>query len=202
MVDNTDLILPLLTFDSEEDFYYLQILQRKKENELLNSNSRVVKNYYIYSAQYLMDRMDEIRGLCDLFNARASIRLNRRNSRIVALKTFQVLSGQTINQDWKSAKAAYDRACGQNHNEKKKRWILDFDDNISLSDGSVLFDQMQKRIKPIRPEGNSLLALIPSKSGIHIISNPFDLKAFEVYKKEFPEFSLHKDNPTNLYIPD
>lgn len=32
MVDNLRLILPFLKFESEDDFYYLQILQRKKEN--------------------------------------------------------------------------------------------------------------------------------------------------------------------------
>ena len=47
MVDNLDKILPLLKFESEDDFYYLQILQRKKENPQLGSNSRVIKNYYI-----------------------------------------------------------------------------------------------------------------------------------------------------------
>lgn len=31
-MDNIDKILPFLKFESEDDFYYLQILQRKKEN--------------------------------------------------------------------------------------------------------------------------------------------------------------------------
>jgi hypothetical protein len=32
MVDNFEKIIPLLKFDSEDDFYHLQILMRKKEN--------------------------------------------------------------------------------------------------------------------------------------------------------------------------
>jgi len=32
MKNNLNAILPLLTFGSEDDFYYLQILQRKKDN--------------------------------------------------------------------------------------------------------------------------------------------------------------------------
>ena len=43
-VDCLDLVKDLLVFESEDDFYFLQILQRKKENALLGSNSRVIKN--------------------------------------------------------------------------------------------------------------------------------------------------------------
>ncbi len=32
MIDNIEKILPLLNFETSDDFYYLQILQRKKEN--------------------------------------------------------------------------------------------------------------------------------------------------------------------------
>jgi len=53
MIDNLDKIKPLLNFESEDDFYYLQILQRKKENPELGSNSRVIKNYYIKSVEEL-----------------------------------------------------------------------------------------------------------------------------------------------------
>jgi hypothetical protein len=64
MIDNLKLILPFLKFESQDDFYYLQILQRKKENAELGSNSRVIKNYYIKSEEYLLDRYDEIKKLC------------------------------------------------------------------------------------------------------------------------------------------
>ena len=78
-MDNIEKILPFLQFDSEDDFYFLQILQRKKENPQLGSNSRVIKNYYITSQQHLLDKYEEIKKLCEVFNARASIRLNRRS---------------------------------------------------------------------------------------------------------------------------
>ena len=46
-IDNINYVLPFLVFEDRNDFYYLQILQRKKENPQLGSNSRVIKNYYI-----------------------------------------------------------------------------------------------------------------------------------------------------------
>ena len=53
MIDCINHIKDLLVFESADDFYFLQILQRKKENPQLGSNSRVIKNYYITSTQYL-----------------------------------------------------------------------------------------------------------------------------------------------------
>jgi len=62
MIDNIDKIKDLLVFNSEDDFYYLQILQRKKENPQLGSNSRVIKNYYITSYDNLLNKYDEIKN--------------------------------------------------------------------------------------------------------------------------------------------
>ena len=39
---------------------------------------------------------------------------------------------------------------------------------------------------------------IPSKSGIHLITNPFNLAKFSL---KWPRIEIHKNNPTNLYIP-
>lgn len=89
MVDNFDIIKPLLTFSSEDDFYYLQILQRKKENNTLNSNSRVIKNYYISSLDYLENRKEEITTLCTVFNARACLRLQPRSYKKVAFRAMR-----------------------------------------------------------------------------------------------------------------
>ena len=51
MVDNFDLIKPLLTFDDQEDFYYLEVLKRSKDgNKAAGDNHcRLVKDFFIYS---------------------------------------------------------------------------------------------------------------------------------------------------------
>lgn len=124
MVDNLDKILPLLKFESEDDFYYLQILQRKKENPQLGSNSRVIKNYYIKSEQHLINRYEEIKKLCEVFNARASIRLNKRSFEKVGFKTMVNLSNTIMNKEYKFLPKSYDRACGLGHNDKEKNGFL------------------------------------------------------------------------------
>jgi len=194
MTDNIDKILPFLKFESEDDFYYLQILQRKKENPQIGSNSRVIKNYYIKSQQYLLDRYDEIKTLCQVFNARASIRLNKRSFEKTGFKTMENLANTMMNREYSFLMKSYDRACGLLNNDKDKKWILDLD---FVPYGQEHLD-IKEFIEPISPEGNKLLAVIESKNGVHLITKPFNTEEF---RKKYPHIEIHKDNPTNLFIP-
>ena len=192
-IDNFDKVIPLLTFDTPDDFYFLQILQRKKENELLGSNSRVIKNYYIKSIDHLLKRKQEIIDLCTIFNARAMFRLNRRSFFKVSLKSIQNIANTIANSEHEHALKQYDRACGQGHNETKAKWILDIDDIGRASNDIILFAERQ-----CEPEGDKFITIIPSKNGYHIITYPFNLEKF---KLQYPEIEVHKDNPVNLFIP-
>jgi hypothetical protein len=194
MIDNINIILPLLKFESKDDFYYLQILQRKKENSEIGSNSRVIKNYYITSIEYLEERYDEIKQLCHFFNARASIRLNKRSYEKVAFKALQNIANTMSNKEYSFIKKSYDRACGLGHNDVVKKWILDIDiDDWLTSQTEELIDF----IYHLEPVGNKFLTEIPSKSGLHIITTPFNIQEFN---KKYTGIEIHKDNPTNLYI--
>lgn len=193
MVDNIDKILPFLKFESEDDFYYLQILKRKKENPELGSNSRVIKNYYITSQDYLLKHYDEIKKLCEVFNARASIRLNKRSFEKVGFKTMENIAHTMMNREYKFLKASYDRACGLGHNDNQKKWILDIDaENIPV--GIMIFINS---LEP-NPGINKCICTLDSKSGYHLITTPFNMQEF---KEKYSDIEVHKDNPTNLYIP-
>jgi len=194
MIDVFDRVKDLLTFQSEDDFYYLQILQRKKENEQIGSNSRVIKNYYINSLDYLENRYEEIKEVCNLFNARAMLRLNKRSYSKVAFKTMQNIANSMANGEYSFIKKSYDRACGNGHNDKDKKWILDIDGNY---DDEFLME-IETFIETCRPEGGKVLIKLPTKNGIHMITKPFDLSEFNL---RYPMIDIHKDNPINLYIP-
>lgn len=205
MIDNLEKILPYLSFNSNDDFYYLQILQRKKENAQLGSNSRVIKNYYIESAAHLELRYDEIQELCRVFNARASIRLNKRSFEKVGYKAMVNLANTMSNKEFSFLKASYDRACGLGHNDNNKTWIVDIDENEM-----IWLEQIINAIQPCEPTGDKIVMQLPSKSGIHLITKPFNRIQFQNnLKKELAEYKMddeikieiHTDNPTNLYIP-
>lgn len=194
-IDNLDLIIPLLKFESEDDFYYLQILQRKKENPGLGSNSRVIKNYYITSVEYLLKHYEEIKTLCHTFNARAMIRLNKRSFEKVAFKALVNVSNSISNREYSFIKKSYDRACGDGHNENKNNvtWILDFD-NVTLKDIVSYVDFVNKQESS---HNQNIVAVVPSKNGFHIITKRFDIRNVTT---KF-NIDIQKDNPTNLYIP-
>lgn len=194
-IDNIDKVIPFLIFENEGDFYYLQILQRKKENPQLGSNSRVIKNYYIDSVEYLQKHYDEIKMLCEQFNARASIRLNRRNYEKVAYKAMVNIANSMNNREFSFIKKSYDRAVGNGHAEPKdsKTWILDIDGDIN----PTKLNSVKALVNMEQPVGDKILAEIPSKSGIHLITKPFDLRQFRVV---LDDIEIHKDNPTNLYL--
>ena len=194
MTDNIQLILPFLKFESKDDFYYLQILQRKKENAELNSNSRVIKNYYITSEQYLLGRYDEIKKLCEVFNARAMIRLNKRSFEKVGFKCMTNLANTMMNKEYSFLKASYDRACGLGHNDSEKKWILDIDEPFTVE---KLYE-IDCEILKITNSQDKIINYIHSKNGFHIICLPFNTQEFS---QKYPEIEIHKDNPTNLFIP-
>ena len=56
MVNNFISIKSLLTFKEEGDFYFIQILKRKKDNPEMKSDTRVIDNFFVYSG----DDLDKI----------------------------------------------------------------------------------------------------------------------------------------------
>ena len=203
MKNNLELIKPLLKFESADDFYYLQILQRKKDPNPINlptgsnNNARTIKNYYVGSLEYLDKKMPEIIALCDLFNARASIRLNKRSHKKVAFRTLQKIAGILANGEHSHLKTAYSKACGLGHNAGgDKTWVVDLDTPEEIKEDYII--RLVAIIKNIQPVGDKLIEIVPTKSGIHLITKPFNLQTF---KEKGYSMDIHKDNPTNLYIP-
>jgi hypothetical protein len=204
MIDCLEQIKDLLVFESGDDFYYLQILQRKKENPQLGSNSRVIKNYYITSLQYLIDRYDEIKKLCNTFNARASLRLNKRSFEKVGFKALENIANTMQSREYRHLVNSYDRACGLLNNEKNKKWIVDID-----RDDVIWLEQIINSVQECEPDGDKIILQLPTKNGIHLITKPFNVEQFrENFSNELKQYKMgeriidiHKDNPINLYIP-
>lgn len=203
MVDNKEIIKPLLIFPNKDCFYFVQIIQRKKDHkgERLggsNNNSRLIKAYYIKSIDQLEIHWEEMVKLAEVFNARVSINLNPRNFRKAAFHTIQKIANQMSNDVFNEVHKAYNSVCGEYHSEMDKRWILDID-----KEDLPKFDEILQFVQDLHDEiqnrDYNILAVLPTKSGKHIITNPFNLDKFS---KKYPEISVHKNNPVNCYIPD
>ncbi len=197
VVDNFAKIATLLEFDSDDDFYHLQILQRKKEHPELGSNSRVIKTYYIRSKDYLISKHDEITKMCKFFGARAYLNLNRRSLERMAFHNLKKVTDQIMNKDFASVSKSYESVCGAYSCEPNKKWIIDIDwkdwEDESFPAGEVI-DLLRKLQSEASKE--PLIEIIPTKNGVHIITYAFNIEKF---KKEFPMIDIHKDNPTLLF---
>ena len=198
MIDNLELIKPLLNFENEGDFYMLYVFKRKKdqpEGERDNHQSvRTIKTYTVSSVEYLEKRYDEIKQLCEMFKARAYIHVQKQNHNDVALEMIpaivnRIQSGQ-INQ-----KHVFDSVVGQ-LKTYEKRWIVDID----TKDRAEMFAINDLINHECRPDDfNKVEAIIPTKSGFHLITKRFDVMQF---KMSYPDIDIQKKNPTILYIPD
>ena len=198
-VDNMDKILPLLQFESEDDYYFLQVLKRKKDNldpkvkiGGSNNSSRLIRGYNITSQDYLLSRYEEIRGMCELFGARACINLNKRSFRSASLQMMVQLA-QSIQANNFRNSSMWNNVSGRHQPTNDKKWIIDIDNVGRNANEIVLFIERE-----CLPEGLKYITTIPSRSGYHLITIPFDRKKFG---GRFPDIDVHQNSPTNLYIP-
>ena len=205
MIYNFPKVKKFLNFDNEGDFYYLQIIQRKKENPDLSKSEKVIKNYYIENLEYLERKQNEIIKLCDNFNARAYLRLNRRNYKDLTYRMNKLLAKYMHSKQYRATMTIWDKVCGRYHAEDNKLWIIDLDDIVGDEGkkdmGRLCF--LINQLQPVDVE-TKVQAVLPSKNGFHIISTVFNVKRFNelIDKYDFQlDAQIHKDNPTNLYIP-
>jgi len=195
MVDNFKQIEVQLAFPSEDSFYFVQVIQRKKDNPGIkgaNNSSRLIKGYYITSVEHLEREKEEIVLLANHYNARAGINLNRRSFRRIAFQTLQKITDQMMNDDYKSVRRAYNSACGQFAKETDKKWIIDIDDK----EFNCL--ELKKHLFNIDPKGHKIIMILDTPNGLHVISSPFNIQEF---RKKYPDIDIHKNNPTILYVP-
>lgn len=197
MTNNFNHIRNLLKFEKDY-FYFIQIIQRKKENPELGSNNRVIRSYNISSLEKFDKNKDEIITLCETFNARAYIHLNRRKWSKIALECLRHNAELIANEQYDGIKSSFETIIGRNNCEPResKTWIIDID----MNDYNVLnkIGTILNNIKPI--EEDKWIETIPTKNGFHMITRPFNRAEFAKYMQlqgDTPD--IHTDNPTILY---
>lgn len=200
MINNIEHIKPLLNFENEGDFYMLYIFKRKKdqpEGERDNHQSvRTIRSYCIKSIEQLEKRYDEIMVLCEIFKARAYIHIQKQNHKDVALEMMMALA-QRIRDGQHEQQNLFDSVVGQ-LKTYEKRWIVDVDTKNERTTERIV-----NLINGIRPEGNKVEAIIPTKNGYHLITKRFDVMEFKKYMElggDVPD--IQKKNPTLLYYPE
>lgn len=207
MVNNAIKIKMMLSFEDKDDFYFVQVLKRRKDNPDLSRDMVVISNYYIESLEHYDKIVPQIIKICDVENARAYFRLNKRNYKHLSYHMLKRVVEVISSGAYKSLKGSFDSVTGEYHNDKNKTWVVDvdykdFDPNISLttSTNEGILDQLCPLLEKLQREAkrDPLLEILPTKNGLHIITRPFNLQEF---RKSYPKMDIHKDNPCLLYCP-
>lgn len=201
-VDNFDLIESIMDFKNSNEFYFIQIIQRKKDGcdtQIGNNGYRTIKVYYIFSKEQFLRKKDKIKELCISNNARAYIHLNRRNAEEVALQSIQKYAQLVAEGNAYQGYRVWDSACGGTRARGyKPLWVVDADSK----DPEYLRSVMQTINECRGAEDNKIKYVIPTLHGYHIITIGFDSQQLYngLKSKGVDMVDIQKDNPTLLYF--
>lgn len=188
-LDNSEHVIRFVPDEDDGDtFIYTEMLDRGKRKG--NNSHRLVKTFYHRSKAEFREQFPVIKELCDLAGVRACTRLAPRSYRKVGREFTRLVVDTAMSENWAGMKSLYNRACGIVRPERKL-WLLDVD----------YPDAKSEAYRAELEAWAVLVAVIPSKKGLHYITHPFHLDS-EMVSLIPANISVHKDNPTNLYIPD
>lgn len=194
MLDNSTLIAPFVPdTDDGDTFIYTEMLDRGQKKG--NNGNRLVKTFYHRSKEEFWEQLPTIKQLCDMTKTRACTRLAPKSYQKVGKRLGVMTMEAIVAENWAGMKSLYNRACGITP-PNEKLWLFDVD---VVQQNTLEFGKRAK-------EAGHWVATIPSKKGLHYIAKPFDTRIIDEWMRDLlltaSEISLHKDNPTNLYIPD
>ena len=195
MINNFENIKEFLDFHSDDVFYFIQVLKRRKDNPDMKTDVVVVREYFVDNINYLEQKMPDIIDVCTKHNGRATIRLNKRSYKKIATKMLIDIAQKIDADQFKAVKSSFSSMAGTYPSEKNKTWFLDID--IEDMD-KIDFSALEEELNISSPTGEKILKKIPSKTGFHLLVKPFDARQF---KNKFPFIDIKKDSPTNLFIP-
>ena len=208
MTDNFKFIKEFIQsqFDSQfnsfnDEFYMIEIIRRHKDNT--NFKDHKFKTYYIRTIEDLDKYEDDIKTVCNVLNMRAYISVNHKSMKHITLNTIAEYANRVAHDNFDKAYSLFDSCAAKYVEHSKQLWIVDVDkedidiNNISIDD---LVDNYIKVIESCEPK-NKIVAVIPTKSGKHIITHKFNISEFmkRVNNSKQIDGFVKKNNFTLLY---
>lgn len=188
-VDNHELVASLMpATDDGDTFMYTELLNREAKQG--NNHVRVVRTFFHSCREQFLVQWPTIKALADAANVRAYTRLGTRSYKRVGAMFTQMVVEAALVGHWQHMGRIYSSACGRSA-PVAKRWLFDVD--APSADSEALRDWLH--------DHDLLFAVVPSRKGYHLISRPFNAGQNAMTSALPAGVELHKDNPTNLYIP-
>ena len=180
-------------------FYNVVLIGRKKDNPLVIGK---VKSYTINTIYDLDAYQQEIITICDALKVRAYISVNGKSHKQATLNALVKYTNNIAQDCFNNSRGIYDSVVAEFVDREKQLWIIDVDKDDSF-DKSVdeLTDLYIKTIESCKPY-KKIVTVIPTKSGKHIITHPFDSSDFYLKIGELVKLGsnlIKKNDVTLLY---
>ena len=205
LVDNIEKISNLLKF-KENTYYFIQVIQRKKENPDLPKSELQRGFWYITSKKDLEIHLPRIILTCNLYNARAYISLIPRSLEKLGKKCLLEFSKRVLNNSYTNIFSIPQKSALSDETRMpgifpKPYWMIDIDSKDSTYiDNIILYLKSLKII---------IVEKLDTPNGIHIIIEAFNpkliedlriIRARDDYKLNTgEEFTLRNECNTILY---
>lgn len=200
MVDNFEKLNSILEFESEDDFYMLQVMKRRKENPEMDKNSVALKTVYLHRKDQLLELKNDLVELADKKNARIYLNPNRKSFKKCTLACLKEFADRISNENFYKPYKIFDSVAGA-AGSKNAIWVIDIDwDEVTEQFGdierSVFVNDVCEFINSLKPDIENKVKLVnETKNGTHILTSPFNMYDFmQRYK-----IQVHKNNPTLVY---
>ena len=183
----------------DDIFYNVALIGRKKDNALVDGK---VKSYTINDISDLDKYKQEIITICDALKVRAYISVNYKSHKQVTLDAMVEYANDIAQDCFNNSRGIYDSVVAKFADRKKQLWIIDVDKDDSFGKSvDELTDLCIKTIESCKPY-KKIVTVIPTKSGKHIITHPFDASEFYLKIGELVKLGsnlIKKNDMTLLY---
>lgn len=206
MQTNFDRIKNFLDFSDPGKFYLALVVQRKKDNPDLDRSERIIKNYMIPTLEKLEYVREEMETLCQVFNARVYLYINRRSFKNTQKAMAKTLIDQICSDSYSNLNHLFD-SCAAAHGCGDRLWIIDADfaEGADSSVKKEVLDRLSKELEKVSPEGDKLVMCLDTKNGFHVVTRPFDTREWGgICTRTYyggVDLELKKDAMVNLILP-
>ena len=212
ILNNLEQLKSLLRFkqsnkNKPEVYYFVQVIQRKKDNPDLDTQEIQRYAWWITSLRYLEKSWNRIEKMCEVYNARAYISITPRSLEKFGKQCMFEYSKRVANNDYSNIQHIPKRVALSNETIQsrgvvnKPRWILDVDYDSK---------EIAEKVSEFISNYTCVLEILKTVTGYHIVIESFNYKELDKFSNSIknleytiPEtdivFGLKRDGNTLLY---
>ena len=201
MTDNFNRFREFMQLPEQEGgdaYYVIELVRRGKDCPDLPAANYHFKNYYIDTLAKYDKVKDEIRLLCRTLHLRAYASVCRKSFRRVTMNTLAEMARRAALDDFRRPYAVFESCSGKDVGKDDKFWVVDIDD----CQFNTLPHVKKRRliietVNSCEPAGQKMEMMLPTRTGVHLITRPFNLEQFNRLCKENPEIEEIPDVKKN-----